>query len=58
MKMPCEDCLTYPICKTSSKNYNTDDFVVPPDVYKKCIRYYACSIPLHEFRKFFRPDLK
>ena len=59
ISIPCEDCITLPVCKAESYNYDTWLHTLNPETVQKCCmlqKYY--SLRDHKrIRYFFRPDL-
>ena len=60
MKIPCEDCITLPICKAKAQNYDSDRHRIPVSIFRKCIEgsEFDSSLVVTKIRIFLRPDLK
>ena len=65
MKAPCKDCLSLPICKAESYEYDPEKAFINSKTFKKCIIGFdqldGYEIDAHIFlmviRIFLRPDL-
>ena len=71
MKIPCEDCITLPICKTESYEYDPWQTFINNKTFRMCIQKELeqfCRLSGREYdeekyiflmviRRFLRPDL-